>query len=100
MKLNKQILKQIIREALQEEDAADPTKLTTTTMGTSQFAKAGLETRKDASQELSGQEKGIINQVDEFLLGLAVQPGVDLMGQRATIQRVMKILQDKLGEKG
>jgi len=98
VKLNKQILKQIIREALQEK--VDPTKLTTTTMGTSQFAKAGLETRKDASPELSPQEKGIINQVDEFLLGLATLPGVDLMGQRATIQRVMDILQDKLGEKG
>ena len=102
MKLNKQILTKIIREALQDTEVPeeDPTKLAPTAMGASQFAKAGLETRKGASAELSAQEKGIINQVDEFLLGLATRPGVDLLAQRAIIQRVMKILQDKLGEKG
>jgi uncharacterized protein Smg (DUF494 family) len=51
---------------------------------------------KAASAELTTTEQGIVDQVDKFLLNLANQQGVDLNTNRALIQRIMKLLQDKL----
>jgi len=94
MKLNKKILTKIIREAFQEE--GNP-QLKTQAMGASQFARAGRKTRETGDAELSPQEKGLINQIDEFLLGLANTPDVDLNKHRAALERVLKQLQNKLG---
>ena len=99
MKITKLDLKRMILETLNElnEPEEDPTKLTSRSMAASQFARSGMETRKAASAELTAIEKGIVDQIDQFLLDLAEQPGVDLVTHKMLIQRVMKILQDKLG---
>ena len=94
MKLNKQILTKIIREALQEEG---PPRLKTQAMGASQFARAGRETRETGGAELSSQEKGIVQQIDEFLLRLANMEDVDLNAHRPMLERLLKQLQDKIG---
>ena len=98
MKITKNDLKRIILETLNEvnDKPEDPTALKTKAMGSSEFARSGFETRKGASAELTGAEQGIVDQVDKFLLNLANQEGVDLNTSRALIQRIMKLLQDKL----
>jgi len=104
MKITKGDLKNMILKTLKEAEApapapeTDPTKLQSKSMGKSQFARSGMETRKAASAELSSQEQGIVDQVDNFLLKLANEPGVDLVTHKMLIQRVMKILQDKLSK--
>tara|TARA_R100000008_G_scaffold86458_2_gene79681 strand:- start:602 stop:955 length:354 start_codon:yes stop_codon:yes gene_type:complete len=102
MKLNQKILKNIIREVLEEQEA-DPqskkaTALKTAAMSTSAFGKAGREGRLAVDTELTSLERGIIQQFDEFLLKLAQLPGVDLNSQKMVIQRVMKMLQQQIGK--
>jgi len=97
MLISPQILKKVIREVIQEveEDGLD-SKLKTTSMSGGSFGKSGKEQRTDANAELSNIERGIINQVDQFLLKLATQPNVELGTQKMAIQRVMKVLQNAL----
>ena len=94
MKLNKTKLKEIIREVLEEQGP----KLKTTSMSAAAFGKAGKEGRLAADPELTSLEKGIIQQIDQFLLKLASTPGVDISAQKSVIQRVMKMLQDQIGK--
>ena len=98
MKITKNDLKRIILETLNEvEVEGDPTQLKARSMGASEFARSGMEARKGASAELTNSEQGVVDQVDEFLLNLAKQPGVDLNNSRLLIQQVMKLLQNRLG---
>ena len=103
MKITKSKLKQIISEelkALSEAEAEeDPTRIKTQTMGSTAFGAAGKEQRLGANPELSNLERGIIQQIDNFLLELAVLPGVELSTQKAAIQRVMKVLQSSVVKK-
>jgi hypothetical protein len=95
MKLSSQNLKLLIREMLKEIEG-DAQKITTASMGGASFASAGKEQRKEANPELSNLERGIVQQVDQFLLDLAEMPGVELNNKKATIQRVMKMLQKQI----
>ncbi len=95
MRITKADLKNLILETLSEAEE-DPTRLKTQAMGSSEFARSGMETRKAASAELTTTEQGIVDQVDKFLLNLANQQGVDLNTNRALIQRIMKLLQGRL----
>lgn len=85
-------------ETDQDESPAigDKQKLTTTSKGAASFAKAGKEDRKGANPELSNYERGIIQQIDDFLLKLAQVPGVELQMKKPIIQKVMNILQKRV----
>ena len=97
MKLNQKMLKELILEVIREaEEDGIGSKLKTTSMSGASFGKSGKEQRTAANVELSNIERGIINQVDEFLLKLATQPNVELGTQKMVIQRVMKVLQNAL----
>ena len=95
MKLSKTKLKNLILEVLSEQEDV---KLKTASMSGAAFGRAGKEGRQAADPELTSLEKGIIQQIDQFLLKLASTPGVDINSQKSTIQRVMKILQDQVGK--
>mgnify|MGYP003666924764 FL=1 len=92
MKLNQSKLKELIIEVLSEEQADDPTKLKTGAMTGGQFVTKGREQRVDADAEVDNQERSILNQIDQYLLGLAAKPGVDLQKFRLQIQTAIKRL--------
>jgi|TARA_R110000824_G_C15101880_1_gene666355 hypothetical protein len=99
MKLNKTILKELIRENILEiESNKKKQRLKSASMSSSAFGKAGKEGRQAVNPELTSLEKGIIQQIDQFLLKLASTPGVDINSQKSVIQRVMKLLQDQIGK--
>jgi hypothetical protein len=93
MKLNKSILKDIIRESLQEIDG-DDTDLEAGTMSTAARQKGARERIKSTQQdkEFTSQEKSIVDQFETFISGLASAEGVDLMTHRALLNRVIAIL--------
>jgi hypothetical protein len=94
-------LKELIREVLKEQEE-ERVKLTTRSMGGAAFGKAGKEDRLEANPELSNMERGIIQQIDEFLLNLAEMPGVELQTKRSVIERVFNTLKKQItsGVKG
>jgi len=98
MKITKAHLKKLIIEALEDLEKEDPTKLRSQSMAASQFGAAGREQRLGANPELSNLERGIIDQVSQFLLDLASLPKVDLSVQTTVIQRVMKVLQNSIAK--
>ena len=93
MKINKQILKQIIKEALDDTEA----KLKSGVMTGGQFTTGGREQRKEVEPEVDNNERSLIHQIDAFLLKLAGLPGVELMKHRATLQTVLKTLEKRIG---
>jgi len=95
MILTSKALKEIIGEVLKEIEG-DPQKMKTSSMGGASFAAAGKEQRQEANPELSNLERGIVQQIDRFLLTLAEMPGVELNNKKAAIQRVMKLLQKQI----
>ena len=94
MKLTPQNLKALIYEVLREQEADQ--RVTTSSMSGASFAAAGKDQRKEANPELSNLERGILQQIDQFLLDLAELPGVELNNKKAIIQRVMKMLQKQI----
>jgi hypothetical protein len=91
MKLNRAILKDLIREALQEDNGEEKaTALKTGAMTGGQFVTKGREQRVDADPEVDNNERSILNQIDEFLLGLAAKPGVDLQAYRLQFQTFLQ----------
>ena len=93
MKVSKEILKDIIRVALQEIET-DDASLKTGTMSTAQ-RQAGARTRIKSTQqdkEYSSQERNIVDQFETFISDLAAAEGVDLMTHRALLNRVIAIL--------
>ena len=103
MKINKKILKEMIRDALNEvTDSAeeDPTKLKTGSMSTGARIKGARERITSGSQEFSNQERNMIDQVEKYFSDVASTPGVDLMKHRALITRVLKMLQQRIGTAG
>ena len=98
MKLNNKILKEMVREALSEVADKEETKIKAASMSDSAFGKSGKESRLAVNPELTSIEKGIIQQIDDFLLKLAAAPRVDLNSKKAVIQRVMKVLQQQVGK--
>ena len=93
MKVSKEILKDIIREALQEIET-DDTSLETGTMSTAQRQANARSRIKDTQQdkEYNSQEKNIVDQFETFISDLAAAEGVDLMTHRALLNRVIAIL--------
>ena len=98
MKLNKQKLKALIQEVLTEATEDDPTKLKAGAMTGGQFVSKGREQRVDADAEVDNQERSILNQIDQYLLGLAAKPGVDLQRFRLQIQTALKRLDAQISQ--
>jgi len=99
MKITKNDLKEMIVKLLTEQEEQKPARLTQKSMSPTAFARAGKEDRQDASGELTPQEQGIIDQVDQFLLNLAKLPGVDINAKKAILQRAVQLLQRQLAPK-
>jgi len=97
MRITKTDLKQMVVELLEAQEE-DTTKIATKGMSGAAFGQAGKESRLGANPELSNLERGIVEQIDQFLLKLASTPGVELNTQRAVIQRVMKVLQNTIAK--
>ena len=94
MKLNTKMLKDIIRESIQEVEDDKPSGLKSGAMSTASRQAASRERIKSTQQdkEFSSQEKSIVDQFESFISELAGAPGVDLMTHRALLNRVIAIL--------
>ena len=97
MRITKTDLKRMVMELLEAQEE-DPTKIASKGMSGAAFGQAGKESRLGANPELSNLERGIVEQIDQFLLKLAGLPGVELNTQRAVIERVMKMLQNTVAK--
>ena len=100
MKLNKEILKDIIRESIQEAEEQD-SGLKTGTMSTAQRqagARARIKSTKQ-DKEYTSQERNIVDQFETFISDLAAAEGVDLMTHRALLNRVIAILHKTIKQK-
>jgi len=97
MKITKQKFKDVVLEVLREQDqevdAAGAPTLKSCSKSTSQRATDAVKRIKSAGDELTNAEKNLVDQFEKFLSDLAATPGVDLMRNRALLQRVLVILQ-------
>ena len=93
MKLNSEILKNIIRSVIVEQEEEEAAKLKTTSMSTSQRKQTSVDRITSDDSEFTSQEKGILDQIEEFLSKLAATPGVDMTKYRAQLESVLKLLQ-------
>ena len=98
MKISKQKLKQIILEEFEilENKDEDDVKLQTQAMSTA-TRQADARARIAAQgNQFSAQEKGIVDQLEQYISDLASTNNVDLMQHRALLQRVLKYLKDQI----
>ena len=95
MKINKEALKEMIRQVIKEETEQDPTKLQTGSMSTGARVKGTRDRIMADAEEFTNQERNIIDQLEKFISDLAGKPGVDLMKFRPLLQRVLKLLQQQ-----
>jgi len=105
MKLNEQILKQLIREILTEaeenpEEAPEgpDAKLKTGIMSTQTRIKKSRERIKSAGDELDAPEQQMINQVEDKITQIAALPDVDLTRYRSLIVRVLQALTNNIAK--
>ena len=100
MKINKEKLKQIIRECLKEQDEKGP-GIKSGTMSTAARQVASRKRIKSTTQdrEFSSQEKSIVDQFEKFISDLAAAEGVDLMSHRPLLNRILKILDKSIKPK-
>jgi len=96
MKISKQKLKQIILEEFNVLESEDDTKLKTQAMSTSTRQADARARIQSQGNEFSAQEKGIVNQLEEFISDLAAMPEVDLVQHRPLLQRVLKLLKQQI----
>lgn len=96
MKISKQKLKQIILEEFNVLENEDDIKLKTQAMSTSTRQADARARIQSQGNEFSAQEKGIINQLEEFISDLAAMPEVDLVQHRPLLQRVLKLLKQQI----
>ena len=95
MKINKETLKEMIRQVINEEGEQDPTKLKTGSMSTGARIKGARDRISGAAEEFTNQERNIIDQLEKFISDMAAKPGVDLTKFRPLLQRVLKLLQQQ-----
>ena len=91
MKISKQRILQIIKEEAEEQFKRLNTKGVTAT----KYRQAGID-RAQASAETTPQERGIVNQIEQFISNLANTEGVDLVQHKALLERILKYLQKTL----
>ena len=95
MKINKEKLKDMIRDVISEETEQDPTKLKTGSMSTGARVKGSRDRIMGDTEEFTNQERNIVDQLEKFISDLATEPGIDLMKFRPLLQRVLKLLQQQ-----
>tara|TARA_R100000008_G_C3578609_1_gene166872 strand:- start:315 stop:905 length:591 start_codon:yes stop_codon:yes gene_type:complete len=97
MKITKQKFKDVVLEVLREQDQQMDTSgaptLKSGSKSTAQRATDAVKRIRSAGDELTNAEKNLVDQFEKFLSDLAATPGVDLMRNRALLQRVLVILQ-------
>jgi len=99
-RLDKQLLKEMIRQMLYEVDEAGvSSKLKTGVMSTAQRMKQSRERIKAAGTELESAEQKIIDQLEAKLTQLASLPGVDMTKHRSLLVRVIKLLNNTMAPK-
>ena len=91
-------LRELIREVLREQE--EQVRFKPQSLGGNAFGKSGKEDRLEANPELSNMERGIIQQIDKFLLDLAEMPGVELQTKRATLERIFNMLKKQVAPDG
>jgi outer membrane protein assembly factor BamD (BamD/ComL family) len=91
MKISKQRILQIIKEEAEDQFKRLSTKGVTAT----KYRQAGID-RAQASAETTPQERGIVNQIEQFISNLANTEGVDLVQYKALLERILKYLQKSL----
>ena len=99
MKIAKNKIIQIILEELANEQVNDPTKLATKAATTTQRRKDALARVADTGKELSSQEAGIVNQIEQYISDLASKPGIYLTQHRSMLERILKMLEQSIGSK-
>ena len=99
MKITKNKIIQIILEELANEQVNNPTKLATKAATTTQRRKDALARVADTGKELSSQEAGIVNQIEQYISDLASKPGIDLTQHRSMLERILKMLEQSIGSK-
>lgn len=95
MKINKEKLKDMIRDVINEETEQDPTKIKTGSMSTGARVKGARDRIMGDDEEFTNQERNVIDQLEKFISDLAAEPGIDLMKFRPLLQRVLKLLQQQ-----
>ena len=95
MKINKETLKEMIRQVINEEDEQDPTKIKAGSMSTGARIKGARDRISGGAEEFTNQERNIIDQLEKFISDMAAKPGVDLTKFRPLLQRVLKLLQQQ-----
>jgi len=98
MKITKERILEIIKEEISDLTEKDDSSLSTKTMSNTQRRKDVLDRLKSADAEFDSLEQSFVNQFEEFLTNLASQPGVSLGNHKAILQRIMKVLQDKISQ--
>tara|TARA_Y100001938_G_C8069570_1_gene422297 strand:- start:989 stop:1558 length:570 start_codon:yes stop_codon:yes gene_type:complete len=95
MKISKNQIKELILNVIseQEVDASGSPVLKTGSKSTSQRTSDAVKRIKSAGDELTNTEKNLVDQFEKFLSDLAATPGVDLMRNRALLQKVIVLLQ-------
>jgi len=91
MKISKQRLLQIIRE----EAEGQFKNLNTKSVSATSLKQQRLNREPDGDGT-TPQERGLINQIEEFLAKIANKDGVDLVQHKALLTRILKYLQDSL----
>ena len=94
MKISKQRLLQILKE--ETDSNLVETDLATKSLSPAQRIQQSRNRIAATGPELTTQESGILNQIEEFLSDLASTPGVDLMQKRSELERILKLLQQNV----
>ena len=99
MKLTKNRLRQIIAEEILRESQEDATRLSTQQTTASNYKKASRERSDAGGKEVTGAERGILQQIEDYYSNLAAEPGIDLQQHKVTLQRVLKMLETTIASK-
>jgi hypothetical protein len=102
--MNADELRSLIREVLEEQEEVDvgdkkATKISSGGMSANQRKKDALKRISDTSGEFNPQEQKITNQIEKFISDLAATEGIDLTQHRTFLEKVMKLLQQRLVKK-
>jgi len=97
MRITKADLKEMILEALGDEDlSGDDLRL----KGGSVSAHAAASTARDrimrSGEELTGTEQNLIQQIQDYITRMATLPGVDLAQHRTLLQRILELIQSRV----
>jgi RNA polymerase-interacting CarD/CdnL/TRCF family regulator len=91
MKISKEQLLQIIKEEIE-----DATKIKSGSIGTSASKQSAIQ-RAASTKDMSAQERAIVDQIQNFVTGLANTEGVDLVRYKPALERALKYMRNIIG---